>query len=153
MNQKQLIIRLYLLILLISSNFLFGQESTLNILWDKEDDKPISYATIKGVENYTISNEDGVFEFQKTNGKISIQSVVYETLDVDFMYLKANDTIFMKPLTYELDEIVLSKDGLYTQMLKTVLTDYALEPHKEKFFLRAVIKKTMNFIKLSIFLE
>ncbi|WP_299782833.1 hypothetical protein [uncultured Formosa sp.] len=148
MNQKQLIIRLYLLIFLISSNFLFGQESTLNILWDKEDDKPISYATIKGLENYTISNEDGVFEFQKTNGKILIQSVVYETLDVDFMYLKANDTIFMKPLTYELDEIVLSKDGLYTQMLKTVLTDYALEPHKEKFFLRAVIKKNNEFYKI-----
>jgi hypothetical protein len=148
MNQKQLIIRLYLLIFLISSNFLFGQESTLNILWDKEDDKPISYATIKGLENYTISNEDGVFEFQKTNGKISIQSVVYETLDVDFMYLKANDTIFMKPLTYELDEIVLSKGGLYTQMLKTVLTDYALEPHKEKFFLRAVIKKNNEFYKI-----
>ncbi|AUC79283.1 hypothetical protein CW736_07750 [Nonlabens sp. MB-3u-79] len=148
MNQKQLIIRLYLLIFLISSNFLFGQESALNILWDKEDNKPISYATIKGLENYTISNEDGVFEFQKTNGKISIQSVVYETLDVDFMYLKANDTIFMKPLTYELDEIVLSKGGLYTQMLKTVLTDYALEPHKEKFFLRAVIKKNNEFYKI-----
>tara|TARA_R110002073_G_scaffold323600_2_gene501017 strand:- start:10 stop:1206 length:1197 start_codon:yes stop_codon:yes gene_type:complete len=148
MNQKNLIFRLCSLIFLISSNFTFGQETSLNILWDREEDKPIAYATIKGIENYTISNEDGVFEFQKTTGKITIQSVVYETLEFDFESLKAKDTIFMKPLTYELDEVVISKDGLYTQMLKTVLTDYALEPHKEKFFLRAVIRKNNELYKI-----
>jgi hypothetical protein len=132
----------------MSLNFTFGQESSLNILWDREEDKPIAYATIKGIENYTISNEDGVFEFQKTNSKVTIQSVVYETLEVDFGFLKAKDTIFMKPLTYELDEVVISKDGLYTQMLKTVLTDYELEPHKEKFFLRAVIRKNNELYKI-----
>lgn len=148
MNQKQKMIRLYLLIFLFSSNLIFGQESSVNILWDKKDNIPISYATIKGFENYAISNEDGVFEFQKTDSKITIQSVVYETLETDFKFLKANDTIFMKPLTYELDEVVISKDGLYSQMLKTVLTDYALEPHKEKFYLRAVIRKNNDLYKI-----
>jgi len=148
MNQKQKIIGLYLLIFLFSSNLILGQESTVNILWDKIDNVPISYATIKGLENYAISNEDGVFEFQKTESKITIQSVVYETLEIDYQFLKVNDTIFMKPLTYELEEVVISKDGLYTQMLKTVLTDYALEPHKEKFFLRAVIRKNNELYKI-----
>ena len=148
MNQKQDLIRLYLLIFLFSSNLIFGQESSRNILWDKTDNIPISYATIKGIENYAISNEDGVFVFQKTDSKITIQSVVYETLETDFRFLKANDTIFMKPLTYELDEVVISKDGLYSQMLKTVLTDYALEPHKEKFFLRAIIRKNNELYKI-----
>ena len=148
MNQKLKIIRPYLLIFLFSSNFLFGQEFSINVLWDKADNIPISYATIKGLENYAISNEDGVFEFQKTERKITIQSVVYETLEIDYEFLKANDTIFMKPLTYELDEVVISKDGLYTQMLKTVLTDYALETHKEKFFLRAVIRKNNELYKI-----
>ena len=148
MNQKLKIIRPYLLIFLFSSNFLFGQELSINVLWDKADNIPISYATIKGLENYAISNEDGVFEFQKTESKITIQSVVYETLEIDYEFLKANDTIFMKPLTYELDEVVISKDGLYTQMLKTVLTDYALETHKEKFFLRAVIRKNNELYKI-----
>lgn len=148
MNQKQKIIKLYLLIFLFSSNFIFGQESSINVLWDKIDNIPISYATIKGLENYAISNEDGVFEFQKTTSKIIIQSVVYETLKIDYKFLKANDTIFMKPLTYELDEVVFSKDGLYTQVLKSVLTDYALEPHKEKFFLRAVIRKNNELYKI-----
>ncbi len=148
MNQKQYLNRLYILLFLFSSNVIFGQESSRNVLWDKTDNIPISYATIKGLENYAISNEDGVFEFQKTDVKITIQSVVYETLETNFKFLKANDTIFMKPLTYELDEVVISKDGLYTQMLKTVLTDYALEPHREKFFLRAVIRKNNELYKI-----
>ncbi|TXE15275.1 carboxypeptidase-like regulatory domain-containing protein [Psychroserpens burtonensis] len=148
MNKEQLIVRFYLLIFLTSSNLIFGQETSFNILWDKEEGKPISYATIKGLENYSISNEFGVFEFEQTTNKISIQSVVYETLEIDFNFLKANDTIFMKPLTFELDEVIISKDGLYTQMLKTVLTDYALEPHKEKFFLRAVIRKNNKLYKI-----
>lgn len=148
MNQKQLIILLYSLLFLIRSNFIFGQETSSNILWDKTDKKPISYATIKGIENSSISNEDGVFEFQKTAGKITIQNVVYETLEVDFNFLKAKDTIFMKPLTYQLDEVVISKDGLYTQMLKTILTDCALEPHNETFFLRAVVRKNNELYKI-----
>ena len=148
MNKERKIIEIYLLISLFSLSVIFGQESTENILWDKIDNVPISYATIKGLENYVISNEDGVFEFQKTDSEILIQSVVYESLETDFEFLKANDTIFMKPLIYELDQVVISKDGLYTQMLKTVLTDYALEPHKEKFFLRAVIRKNNELYKI-----
>lgn len=33
-------------------------------------------------------------------------------------------------------------------MLKTVLTDYALDPHKEEFFLRAVIRKNNELYKI-----
>ena len=147
MTKKNLIKR-YLLLLFSIPNLLFAQGFSENVLWDKVENIPISYATIKGLENYAISNEEGIFQFQKIDGKITIQSVVYETLETDFEFLKANDTIFMKPLTYELDEVVLSKDGLYTQMLKTVLTNYALEPHKEKFFLRAVIRKNNELYKI-----
>ncbi len=148
MNQKLKIIRPYLLLFLFSSHFIFGQELSINILRDKVNNIPISYATIKGGKNYAISNEDGVFEFQKTDSTITIQSVVYENLEINYEFLKANDTIFMQPLTYELDEVVISKDGLYTQMLKTVMTDYALETHKEKFFLRAVIRKNNELYKI-----
>lgn len=148
MNQKQKKIRYFILVFLLGLNFIFGQESSRNVLWNKIENIPIPYATIKGLENYSISNENGVFEFQKTTSRIAIQSFVYETLEIDYTFLKENDTIFMKPLTYELDEVVISKDGLYTQMLKTVLTDYALEPHKEKFFLRAIIRKNNELYKI-----
>lgn len=148
MNQKQKKIRYFILVFIFGLNFIFGQNFSRNVLWNKTENIPIPYATIKGLENYSISNENGVFEFQKTTSKITIQSFVYETLEIDYTFLKENDTIFMKPLTYELDEVVISKDGLYTKMLKTVLTDYALEPHKEKFFLRAIIRKNNELYKI-----
>lgn len=148
MNQKQKKIRYFILVFIFGLNFIFGQNYSRNVLWNKTENIPIPYATIKGLENYSISNENGVFEFQKTTSKITIQSFVYETLEIDYTFLKENDTIFMKPLTYELDEVVISKDGLYTKMLKTVLTDYALEPHKEKFFLRAIIRKNNELYKI-----
>ena len=88
MNLKLKIIGVYLHIALFSLNCISGQESTVNILWDKLENIPISYATIIGLENYAISNEDGVFEFQNTDSKITIQSVVYETLETDFKLLK-----------------------------------------------------------------
>ena len=145
MKQKHFFI--IFLSFLINSNFLFSQ-STLNVLWDKDEDKPIAYATIKGIKNYSVSNEKGVFELEKMDGKITIQSVVYETLEIDYNFLKTKDTIYMQPLTYELDEVLISKESLYTQMLKTVLTDYTLEPHKEEFFLRAVIRKDSEIYKI-----
>ena len=145
MNQKQVLI--LTLTLLINPGFVFSQ-TTSNVLWDKEENKPIPFATIKGTVNYSISNEDGVFELEKMDGKITIKNVVYETLETDYDFLTRNDTIYMKPLTYELDEVIITKDGPYTQMLKTVLRDYALEPHKEEFFLRAVIRKNGLLYKI-----
>ena len=95
MKQKHFFI--IFLSFLINSNFLFSQ-STLNVLWDKDEDKPIAYATIKGIKNYSVSNEKGVFELEKMDGKITIQSVVYETLEIDYNFLKTKDTIYMQPL-------------------------------------------------------
>ncbi len=136
------------LLFLLSSSMLFSQTKITRVLWNKVENKPIEYATIKETENYTISNENGVFEFEETTSKITIQSLVFEKLNIDFDFLRKNDTIFMKPLIYQLDEIIISKDGLYKKMLKTVLTDYALEPHKEEFFLRAVIRKNNELFKI-----
>ena len=133
--------------LLFNLSLSFSQVRT-NILWDKAANAPVVYATIKGNEHYAISNEEGVFELEQMNGNITIQSVVYETLETDVNFLKANDTIFMIPLTYKLDEVVLSEESLYTKMLKSVPTDYALQPHKEEFFLRAIIRKDNALYKI-----
>lgn len=140
--------RLLSIIVLLSVNYVAAQVTTSNVLWDKKANKPIVYATVKSAENHTISNEDGVFELEKTLNTIKIQSVVYEALEVDFNFLKTNDTVYMKPLTYELEEVVVNKDGVYTQMLKTILREYALEPHQEKFFLRAVVRRNNKLYKI-----
>lgn len=136
------------IISLFSTIVVFAQNETKKILWNNSENLPVQYATIKNNDNYTISNEDGVFEFNQNSSKITIQSFAYQTLEIDYDFLKENDTIFMKPNVFELQEVVIKKDTRFNTMLKTILTDYALESHKEKFFLRAVIKKNNEFHKI-----
>ena len=137
-----------LIISLFSTLFVFAQKETKKVLWNNIDNLPVQYATIKNNDNYTISNEEGVFEFNQTSDKIIIQSIAYQTLEIDYDFLKENDTIFMKPNVFELEEVVIKKDTRFNNMLKTILKDYALEAHKEKFFLRAIIKKNNEFHKI-----
>lgn len=136
------------IVLLSTTFFVFGQNGTKNILWNKVDNLPIAYASIKSAVNYTISNEDGVFEFDKTADEIKIQNVAFQTLEIDYDFLTKNDTVFMSPNVYELDEVVIEKDARFNDMLRTIMSDYALEPHQEKFFLRAVIRKNNSLYKI-----
>lgn len=126
----------------------YSQSKISRVLWNKVDNLPVEYATINSNENYTISNENGVFEFEKTSEKITIQNIAYEKLELDYNFLIRNDTIYIKPNVYELDEIIIEKDSEFNNMLRTILTDYALEPHQEKFFLRATIKKNNKYYKI-----
>lgn len=126
----------------------YSQSKDSRILWNKIDNVPVQYATINSTENYTISNEDGVFEFEKTSNKIIIENIAYEKLELDYSFLIKNDTIFIKPNVYQLDEVIIKKDSRFNDMLRTVLTDYPLEPYQERFFLRALIKKNNEFYKI-----
>jgi len=137
----------YFLIFLTYFNS-YSQSKISRVLWNKVDNLPVKYATINSNENYTISNENGVFEFEKTSKKITIQNIAYKKLELDYNFLVRNDTIYIEPNVYELDEVIIEKDSEFNNMLRTILTDYALEPHQEKFFLRATIKKNNEFYKI-----
>ncbi len=129
--------------------FAYAQNTTTHILWDKINNEPIQYATIKTNEDYSISNENGVFEVNETQGKIFIQNISYKKIEIDYKFLKQKDTVFMSPNIYELDEVtILNIEDKYNKMLKTILTDYALEPHQEKFYLRAVVRKNGDLYKI-----
>jgi len=126
----------------------YSQSKISRVLWNKVDNLPVEYATINNNENYTITNENGEFEFEETSGKITVQNIAYQKLEIDYDFLIKNDTIYIEPNIYELDEVIIEKDSEFNNMLRTVLTDYALEPHQEKFFLRATIKKNNEFYKI-----
>jgi hypothetical protein len=141
-----------LLLLFIVTFFCGGtsiaQNTTEKILWDKSENIPVPYATIKSDQTYTISNEKGYFAIDFKSGKLLIQNLSYQNLEIDAAYFKNNDTIFMKSAVYELDEVVIDKNDGFNKMIQTVATEYALEPHQEKFFLRAIIKKNNVFYKI-----
>lgn len=141
-------LKIFYFIMLLTYLNSYSQSKISRVLWNKVDNLPVEYATINSNENNTISNENGVFEFEKTSEKITIQNIAYEKLELDYDFLFRNDTIYIKPSVYELDEVIIEKDSEFNNMLRTILTDYALEPQQEKFFLRATIKKNNEYYKI-----
>lgn len=138
----------FLIQILFCSTISIAQNTNDKILWNKSENIPVPYATIKSEQTYTVSNEKGYFAIDFKSGKLLIQNLSYQSLEIDADFFKNNDTIFMKSIAYELDEIVIDKNERFIKMRQTILTEYALEPHQEKFFLRAIIRKNKEFYKI-----
>lgn len=138
----------YLLLLQFNNIKINAQDKKEKILWNSYANIPVQYATIKSDNESTISNETGFFTIDFKTGKLIVQNLSYQNIEIDLDYYKSNDTIFMKPKVYELEEVVIVKNTKFNNMLKAIPTDYALEPHQEKFFLRAIIKKNNEFYKI-----
>lgn len=59
-------------------NYSYSQSKNSRVLWNKAANLPVQFATIESGNNYTISNEDAVFELENTSKKITIQNISYE---------------------------------------------------------------------------
>ncbi|RDI57662.1 peptidase associated/transthyretin-like domain-containing protein [Flavobacterium glaciei] len=136
----------YLIILLFSTT-LYAQDKYNKILWNKTDNIPVEFATIKSNEQYSLSNSEGYFEILK-NQDVIIQCLGYNTLELQYNDLISKDTIYLQPKIFEMDEVVIVAEDVYKKMVKTVLSEYALEPHTEKFFLRVVVKRNEELYKI-----
>lgn len=135
--------------LFVFSVFSSNAQNKLNgLLWDKIENKPVEFATIHNKNNNVISNENGRFFIRSAKDSLYINILGYETKQSTFQELKKVDTIFLKPKMFILDEVVITKEDNFKKMLKTVLTDYPLQLHKEKFFLRCLVKKNDKILKL-----
>lgn len=136
------------ILLLFCCKISVAQNTNDKILWNKSENIPVPYATIKSDQTYTVSNEKGYFAIDFKSGKLLIQNLSYQSLEIDADFFKNNDTIFMKSVAYELDEIVIDKNERFKKMIQTIPLEYALQPPQEKFFLRAIIKKNKEFYKI-----
>ena len=136
------------LVFLYVTFFINAQESKRLILWNEIDKIPIAFANINQNGTESISNENGVINILLNGGNIQVSNVAYETKLINQDEFKIRDTIFVIPKFFNLEEIVLKNDDLYTKMFNTVLTNYALEPHTERFFLRAIIRKNNQIYKV-----
>lgn len=136
----------YLIILLFSTT-LNAQELYKKILWNKTDNIPVEFATIKSNEQYSLSNSEGYFEILK-NQDVIIQCLGYNNLELQYKDLISKDTIYLQPKIFEMEEVVVVAEDVYKKMVKTVLSEYALEPHTEKFYLRVVVKRNEELYKI-----
>lgn len=118
------------------------------IIWDKLNNMPVPYTTVTVSDSHSVSNENGYFYIDVKEGKFLFQNPTYEDIEVDYDFYKKHDTIFMNPKVYVLEEVVVVANNKIKTMLQNILTQYALQPHQESFFLRAIIKKNNEYYKI-----
>jgi hypothetical protein len=139
----------FTLIILMFSNIIISQNfKTNNIVVDFETLKPISNVNIYNDYDNTISNENGLFVFNSNLNSVIIYHLGYDKLITDFNTLNKNDTIYLKPIIYEIEEVVISdKRQLINKVYENIFTNYPFFSFSEENFIRCILRKNGKIIK------
>ena len=130
----------------------FSQNTISKYLVDKDTKTPLQSATIHNANDYTITNADGYFVFYSTNDSITIKMLGYETLKTTFKALShTKDTLYLTPKPFQLDEVTLSNKNIIQEAYNHATTNYPMEPFVEDFFLRCILKRNGELVKIEDF--
>ena len=136
-------------IALICSQCVVAQHTTSKYLLDKDTKAPLRAATIHNANDYTITNDDGHFVFYSTNDSVTIKMLGYETLKTTFKALsRTKDTLYLTPKPFQLDEVTLSNKNILQEAYNHATINYPMEPFVEDFFLRCILKRNGEFVKI-----
>ncbi|RIY35958.1 hypothetical protein CKY20_08855 [Capnocytophaga canis] len=133
--------RISIFIALIFGGIALGQNRLQSVIVDGETKNPLEFVTIYNSDGYSISNSEGKFAFSSKADSLYISILGYEKVQGLIKDFAHKDTIYLKPKAFLLDEVEVSYQTLFSKMVEQVKRDYALIPHKEKFFLRCLVKK------------
>ena len=139
-------------IALVCSQCVVAQHTTSKYLADKDTKAPLRAATIHNVNDYTVTNDDGHFVFYSTNDSVTIKMLGYETLKTTFKALsRTKDTLYLTPKPFQLDEVTLSNKNIIQEAYNHASTNYPMEPFAQDFFLRCVLKRNGELVKIEDF--
>ncbi len=137
---------LFLFIILFLSKS-YSQNQLEGLILDQDTKKPIEYADVFNNKDFTSSNADGKFIFKSKQDSIRIHILGYDPVATTFQELKS-DTIYLTNRFEVLEEIVLSPANLLNPVLKNIHENYPFEAFTESFFLRSVLRKDGEIVKL-----
>ena len=130
----------------------FSQNTLSKYLADKETKAPLKSATIHNANDYTVTNDDGHFVFYSSNDSVTIKMLGYETLKTTFKALsRTKDTLYLIPKPFQLDEVTLSNKNIIQEAYNHATTNYPMEPFVEDFFLRCILKRNGELVKIEDF--
>jgi len=134
LEKKQLLV-LFLLVFQIG----FSQDKVL-FVFDKTTNLPIENANIfyPNLNEGTFTNSEGKASIYIRNTDLKISSIGFEDEILDMNKKKTLDTIFLKPTTVQLDEIVVKSFNL-SKALQYVLDKY------DELYANSPFEKECNF--------
>jgi len=115
---------------------------------DNNTTEPIEYAEVFNSESNSATNNYGSFIFSSTKNEVNIRKLGYENLQFKFNDFKENDTIYMNPKVFLLDEVVISDcKPLMKKVYEKIEKNYLLKPYTDRFFLRCIVSKNGKIIR------
>ena len=125
----------------------FSQNRLKGIIVDSETKKNIEYVDIYNNTDFTSTNSEGKFLFVSEKDSIKIRLLGYKSISSTFETI-GKDTIFLESKFEILDEIILGNSNSITSAYKELSNNYPFTPYTESFFLRCLLKKDGQIIKL-----
>lgn len=139
-------ISLFFLLFVVS---IFSQKTYTGIVLDKKTLTPIEFVDVFNNANFTITNEDGKFDFTSSYDSIKFNFLGYKTLKKTIGGLPKNGVIYLEPKAFELDEVFISdKNSIFKKMAATIKDDFTNQSYNEEFFLRTILKRNDSIIKI-----
>ncbi|MGQ1945039.1 hypothetical protein ACT4R0_08790 [Ornithobacterium rhinotracheale] len=141
-------------LLLLSIQICFSQEKITKVIVDYETKKPLSGVSIFNSTDYSMTNEDGRFFFHSNVDTVQINAPEYQEIITTFSDLQKIDTISLKKINdlnevIHLDAVVAtdSKKNLI-EAYKNFFSKFSRTPYVEQFFLRSVVRKNGELMKM-----
>ncbi|MEZ0182766.1 carboxypeptidase-like regulatory domain-containing protein [Flavobacterium oncorhynchi] len=142
-------------IALLSLFFLVGfyaeaqKIQTKKVVVDKLTKLPLEKVNVYNLKDNSITNEEGYFSFITDYNELNFSLIGYENLKLSFEEVNKRDTIFLQSKTIELEEVVVGGEmAIMKKVYAKMKENYILEPYNENFFLRCVLKRNDELVRL-----
>lgn len=142
-------------IALLSLFFLVGfyaeaqKVQTKKVVVDKVTKLPLEKVNVYNLKDNSITNEEGYFSFITDYNELNFSLIGYENLKLSFEEVNKRDTIFLQSKTIELEEVVVGGEmAIMKKVYAKMKENYILEPYNENFFLRCVLKRNDELVRL-----
>lgn len=145
MKNKTLLFSLCILTLPI-----FSQKKITGTVVDKNTAEPIEFVDVFNGSDYTMTNEEGKFDFITKNDSITFNFLGYKKIKTTINQLNSDSlVVYLEPKTFDLNEVVVSnKNTAFHKMVKTIKNDFSPNDFDEEFFLRTILKRNDSIIKI-----
>lgn len=129
---------------------LFSQKKITGTVIDKNTSEPIEFVDVFNKYDYTMTNEDGKFDFKSKNDSITFNFLGYKKIETTINNIISDSLIvYLEPKTFDLNEVVVSnKNTAFKKMVKTIKNGYSPINFNEEFFLRTILKRNDSIIKI-----
>lgn len=114
---------------------------------DSVTKSPVALVDVFNRFDNTLTNTEGAYFILTDGDSLTFRKIGYAKTVVPFSSL--TDTIFLPPSPMELDEVVLIQPkSLWSKVRDSLESNYRLTPFKERFFLRCVLRKNGEIVRI-----